>query len=60
MEKKSTKECRHPASFFIASHWMLQYCSTLGTVGFMTVGIAIVISSVLVLWGLRARALPGS
>src|SRR6266480_2457445 len=28
------------------------------TVGFLTVGITIVASSVLVLWGLRARALP--
>jgi (hydroxyamino)benzene mutase len=28
------------------------------TIGFMTIGIAIVASSVLVLWGLRKRALP--
>jgi hydroxylaminobenzene mutase len=28
------------------------------TVGFLTVGISIIASSVLVLWGLRARALP--
>jgi hypothetical protein len=28
------------------------------TVGFLTVGITIVASSVLVLWGLRAKAIP--
>jgi len=39
-----------------AGHQGLSWQESLVTIGFQTVGVAIVASSVLVLWGLRARA----
>lgn len=41
-----------------AGHAAQYWQEKLVTIGFLTVGITIVASSVLVLWGLRARALP--
>jgi hydroxylaminobenzene mutase len=41
-----------------AGHSGKSWQESLVTIGFLSVGIAIVASSVLVLWGLRARAVP--
>jgi (hydroxyamino)benzene mutase len=41
-----------------AGHMGLPWQETLITAGFMSVGIAIVAGSLLVLWGLRAKAVP--
>jgi (hydroxyamino)benzene mutase len=41
-----------------AGHSGLPWQESLVTIGFLTVGITMVFSSVVVLWGLRARALP--
>jgi hydroxylaminobenzene mutase len=41
-----------------AGHMGLPWQETLITAGFLSVGIAIVAGSVLVLWGLRANAMP--